>query len=127
VTRTFDGQYTRTDSSEKQLGSHRFKTSGWTELDPEAEDEAETLRLYTLDAGGVAFLAWMSFEPGGEAAVAEFEAALATLQIKGVAVRDRRPRPGTASAAVGPARLDLLGRVRSPERVPAGHYVLRAR
>ncbi len=128
VTLSLAAQYVRTDSSEKRLGSYLFKTSGWREREPEDEESVEIRRLYTLDEGGVAFFAWMSYEPGGEAALAEFEAALATLRIKGVGVRDRRFRPGTAAAPSGSARLDLLGRARTTaSRLPAGHYVLRAR
>lgn len=126
VTLTLAAQYTRTDTSEKQLGRYRFQTSGWTETDPEEADRAKTLRLYSLDVGGVSFIAWMSCEPEGAAAVAEFEAALATLQIKGVAVRDRRFRSRAAAAPAGATRLDLLGRARATTgRLPAGQYVLR--
>lgn len=116
-------QMQRTDSSVKTLGGKVFHTSGWK--DTSADGEGSRLRIYAYSQGNSVFISWLIYEsPAGDAAVAQQEAALATLTLKGVSIR---PVFWSRKTDVARTRLDILGRTWSPSmgRTPHTAYFLK--
>jgi hypothetical protein len=123
LTMAYQQGLVRTDSSTKSLGGKSFITTGWK--DTSAEDSTGRVRIYALQQGSFLFISWLVYDaPQGDAAVAEVEAALATLEIKATGIRrlawDRRIHPARA-------RIDVLGRTWRPSagHVPTGPFFLK--
>lgn len=123
LTQLYTQGYTRTDSSVKALGGKSFITTGWAGT---GEDADSRVRIYVLQQGSFLFVTWLVYtSPDGDGSVAQFEAALATLQLKANGIF-RQVAWNRKTDAARP-RLDLLGRTWSPgtARVPNAQYFLR--
>lgn len=114
ITQVYRQGLVPTDTTVKTLGGKDFRSTGWR--DTGDGGGGQRLRIYSYRQGSFLFLSWVVHDsPEADGAVAEVEAALASLEIKATGIprfawnrRDHRAR----------ARVDILGRTWRPT---AGH------
>ena len=111
MTQAYTNQFQRTDSSVKTLGGKAFRTTGWKDTTADGDSSAR-VRIYAYTQGDFIFISWLIYNsPDGDAAVADVEAALATLKLKGVSIRRA---VWSRRMDIANTRLDVLGRTWAP-------------